>query len=490
MMLGVLLSIVSGLAPALRATGVSPVSVVREGKAFAGSKRRTWELAGAGIAVIAFATVLGVQEPLFGFPFLGYACAFLLIVGFGLLTPASSQILFAVLSRPLKAAIPIEGRLAAQSMQSSLGRIVTAVLSLAIAVAMLVSVVTMVSSFRDTVIVWVNQTIRADLYIRPGAAGSNDLSNPFDAATVEGLASLPSVEAIDRFRARTIDFNGTSIVLAGGEFQVLGRHSDLLFIDGRAAAEIAPRMLNDNRVIVSEPFSIKQGLGRGDVVMFPTAAGVQPFEIEAVFYDYSNDRGFVVMDRTTYVRLFQDHSVTNVAIYLKPGTDAVQAREEIVRQLPDAQLRVALNADLKGQVLRAFDQTFQVTYALEAIALAVAILGITNILSALILERRPEFAMLRFVGADRRQVRNMVVLESGLIGVVGAVVGFALGIALSIVLVFVINKQSFGWTIQFVLPGWFFVQSLGAIILATLIAGLYPAALATRIDPIQSIRAE
>jgi putative ABC transport system permease protein len=270
----------------------------------------------------------------------------------------------------------------------------------------------------------------------------------------------------------------------------MGQHSDLLFIDGRSAAQIAPRMVNENRVIVSEPFAIKQGFMKGDVVMLPTGEGVQAFGIEAVFYDYSNDRGLVVMDRTTYLRLFHDTSVTNIATYLKTGTNVIQARDEIARRVPDAQLRVVMNADLKRQVLRAFDQTFQVTYALEAIALVVAILGITNILSALILERRPEFAMLRFVGADRRQLRNMVVLESGMIGVVGALVGLALGIALSVVLVFVINKQSFGWTIQFVLPGWFFVQSLGTIILATIVAGLYPAALATRIDPIQSIRAE
>ncbi len=496
MALGILLSIVSGLAPALRATGVSPISVVREGRAFAGRvggarlTRLTRSLAVAGGAVIAVAAVLGLQGPIFGFPFLGYAAALLLIVGFGLLTPVLSRLLLAVVSPALKAAIPIEGRLATQSMQSSLGRIATAVLSLAIAVAMLVSVVTMVSSFRDTVIVWINQTLRADLYIRAGAAGSNDWNNPFDPATVEALAGLSSVEAIDRFRGRPLDFNGTSIVLAAGEFQVMGRHGNLLFIDGRSAADVAPRMLNQNRVIVSEPFALKQGLGKGDMVMLPTAEGIQPFEIEAEFYDYSNDRGLVVMDRSTYLRLFHDTSVTNIATYLKTGEDPVEARRQIASALPAAELRVVMNADLKQQVLRAFDQTFQVTYALEAIAMIIAILGITNTLSALILERRPEFAMLRFVGADRRQLRNMVVLESGLIGLLGAVVGLALGIAMSVVLVFVINKQSFGWTIQFVLPGWFFAQSLGVIVLATIIAGLYPARLATRIDPIQGVRAE
>src|SRR5262249_47746320 len=259
---------------------------------------------------------------------------------------------------------------------------------------------------------------------------------------------------------------------------------------GRSAAAVAPRMLNQNRVIVSEPFAVKQHLGKGDMVILPSAEGVQSFEIEAVYYDYSNDRGLIIMDRSTYLRLFHDTSVTNIAIYLKPGADGLQARQDIASTLPDVQLRVVTNADLKRQVLLAFEQTFQVTYALEAIAMIVAILGITNTLSALILERRPEFAMLRFLGADSRQLRNVVLLESGLIGVVGAALGLTLGIAMSMVLVFVINKQSFGWTIQFVLPGWFFAQSLSTILLATVIAGLYPAALAKSIDPIQGIRTE
>jgi putative ABC transport system permease protein len=285
-------------------------------------------------------------------------------------------------------------------------------------------------------------------------------------------------------------FNGTPIVVAAGEFDVLARYSDLLFTDGRSAAQLAPNMANQNRVVVSEPFAIRQQVSKGDTIQLPTAGGMQPFTIEAVYYDYSNDSGLVVMDRSTWLRLFRDPSVTNIAIYLRQGADVVDAQKQIARLLPDARLRILTNGDLKQQVLRVFDETFQVTYALEVIALIVAILGITNTLSALILERRPEFAMLRFVGADGSQLRKMVVLESGLIGLVGTIVGLALGIALSLVLVFVINKQSFGWTIQFVLPLGFLVRSLALIIAATLAAGLYPARLASRIDPIQSIRAE
>jgi putative ABC transport system permease protein len=196
------------------------------------------------------------------------------------------------------------------------------------------------------------------------------------------------------------------------------------------------------------------------------------------------------MDRSTYLRLFHDTSITDISVYMKPGIDPAAAQREIAKALPNAQLRVLANAELKRQVLRVFDQTFQVTYALEAIALLVAILGITNTLAALILERRTEFAMLRFVGVDRRQLRKLVMIESGTIGLIGASLGFVLGVALAIVLVFVINKQSFGWTIQFVLPGWFVAQSLAMIVVATVLAGIYPARMATRMDAIRGIRAE
>jgi putative ABC transport system permease protein len=488
--LGIVLSIASGIAPALRATGISPVAVLREGTVIAGRPWRTSRVSLAGLAVIVLAVVVGRQPPLFGFPILGYVSALLLIVGFGLLARPVSQLLLRAVSPPLKKIVPIEGRLATQSMRSSIGRIVTAVAALAIAVAMLISVATMVSSFRDTVRVWIDQTLRADLYIRAAAAGANDWSNPFDPETVDVLAHLSKVAAIDRFRGRPLNYKGSPIVVAAGEFAVMASYGNQLFLDGRKSNQIAPRMLNQNRVVVSEPVAIKQNMRKGSIISIPTAEGIQPFEIEDVYYDYSNDQGMIVMDRSTYILLFHDTSVTNIAAYLKPDTDIYKMQQQIAESLPNAQLRVLTNSELKQQVLRVFDQTFQVTYGLEAIALIVAILGITNILSALILERRAELAMLRFVGTDKRQLRNVVVLESGLIGLIGSALGFILGIALSVVLIFVINKQSFGWTIQFALPVAFLVQSMILIIVATILAGFYPAALAVRMDTIQSVRAE
>ncbi|MBI2821713.1 MAG: ABC transporter permease [Acidobacteria bacterium] len=487
---GVALAALSGAGPALRATQISPVSVMREGVALGGTigRQRRGTLAGAGLLAAGLGLSLG--PPLQGFPFLGYGAALCFVAALALLTPFLVRHLIRLLRRPLCVLSPAEGRLAIQSMESGRGRIAVAVLSLGIAVAMLVSVATMVASFRDTVVVWVNQTLRADLYIRAAAAGSNDWSNPFGTGTVEGLARVPGVAAIDRFRGMTLRYEDSPVTLGAGEFGILADHGEILFLDGRSAAQVAPRMIGRDRVIVSEPFALKHGVRRGDRLELAAAMGKMRFEVEAVFYDYSSDRGLIVMDRTTFVDRFRDASVTNVAVYLQPGADPERVRSEIARRLPGVRLRIFSNGQLRRQVLRVFDQTFAITYALEVIALVVAVLGVANTLAALILERRPEIAVLRFIGAGRRQIRKIVVLESGLVGFLGNALGLLLGLLLSLLLIYVINKQSFGWTIQFAVPGGFLLGSLALVFLATLVAGLYPALLAVRMDPIQCVRAE
>jgi putative ABC transport system permease protein len=113
----------------------------------------------------------------------------------------------------------------------------------------------------------------------------------------------------------------------------------------------------------------------------------------------------------------------------------------------------------------------------------VGILGVSGTLLTLILERRRELTTLRLVGADRRQVRKMVVIEAGTIGVVSQVLGLVAGVGLALILIYVINVQSFGWTIQFYVPGLFLVQSSIALFVTTALAGLYPARLAAAVQP-------
>ncbi len=133
------------------------------------------------------------------------------------------------------------------------------------------------------------------------------------------------------------------------------------------------------------------------------------------------------------------------------------------------------NQTLRNEILVVFDSTFAITYALELIAIAVAMLGVAGTLLTLVLERRRELSLLRLTGADRRQVRRMVIIEAALIGAVSQGIGLAVGFGLSMVLIYVINVQSFGWTIQFHVPVAFLIQASIAVVIATSIAGIYPA---------------
>jgi len=134
-----------------------------------------------------------------------------------------------------------------------------------------------------------------------------------------------------------------------------------------------------------------------------------------------------------------------------------------------------------------FDRTFAITYALEAVAVFVAVMGVAGALLALVIDRRREIGLLRFLGAAQGQIRRMVLIEAGLLGLVANAVGFVLGFVLSLLLIFVINKQSFGWTIQFHWPVGVLLGALSLVYGATILAALYPARVATRLVPIEVV---
>jgi len=140
--------------------------------------------------------------------------------------------------------------------------------------------------------------------------------------------------------------------------------------------------------------------------------------------------------------------------------------------------------------MEVFDRTFAITYALEAVAILVAIMGMAGALMALVIDRRREIAVLRFLGATGTQVRRLILAESGLLGLMANVLGLAVGTLLSLILIYVINKQSFGWTIQFHWPVTLLLSAMSLIYLAAILAGLYPARVAARLNPIEVVHEE
>jgi putative ABC transport system permease protein len=491
LLLGIGLSVVSALIPAFDAARTSPTLVMRRGsydlKLFRGNLRLNQSAFGT-LVLAAICTRLPAID---GFPYFGFLSVFLLILGLSLLSPSALLLARKLLHGVCRNWFGGEGLLASMNLSQNVGRNALAVSSLAIAFMMVISMSIMVHSFRQTVIVWIEQTLRADIFIR--IAGGRDIDYQYTLPTelVEPLKNIPGIAEIDQFRAVDISYNNKPVVLGTGDFSVLAQFGNLVIKTGPPAQELDQWMVGHNRAIVSEAFSLKHKVNKGDKLSLKTPGGPLELTIVAVYYDYSRERGYIILDRTTFLKYYQDPDINSFIIYLADKSKLNDVRQTVLDSLgKEYQLIIRSNAELKKDVLDIFDKTFAITYALEIIAIGVAVLGLFNTLISLILERKREIGILRFLGAFKEQVKRVVLIEAGILGLIGSVMGLIAGVIVSTILIFVINKQSFGWTIQMHFPyGFIFLTTSMFWIVATS-AGLYPARLAARLNPKEAVRVE
>jgi putative ABC transport system permease protein len=240
-------------------------------------------------------------------------------------------------------------------------------------------------------------------------------------------------------------------------------------------------------VVVSEPFANKHNVHVSDRILLRLGSRAASFEVLDVYYDYASERGYIIMNRATLLRYLPDPAVSNLAVYLKPGAKIEAAKQDVEAALSGRKLLILTNRTLREEAIRTFDRTFAITYALEAVAIFVAVMGVAGALLALVIDRRREFGLLRFLGGAQAQLRRIILFEAGLLGLLASVAGLIVGILLSLLLIFVINKQSFGWTIQFHWPVAVLLGSLSLVFAATVISALYPARVAARLNPIEVI---
>jgi putative ABC transport system permease protein len=473
---GVPLSLLAAAVPAQEASRVPPTAAMRgtdQVDTRVTLPRRYWA---AALSLLALGAWFASRPAVNGLPIFGYASALAIVFGASLLVPAALVGITRALEAPVRQYFRVEHWLAVTNIASAVFRLSISVAALAVSLSMMVAIAVMVGSFRETVIYWTGQTLRADLFISPAATGRPSSEATLSPEVIRAVTTSPDVLAVDRFRVIELPFGDTRIRIGGGDFDVILTHGSLLYkapADGPAAMRAA---IGQDAVIASEAFALKHHAAVGDEVAVPTAEGPFRFRIAAVYFDYSNDRGVLMMDRSTFERHFGPFSPSGLTVYLRNGVSPDEARTRLLSAIgPEHSVFINTNRALRAEVLRIFDSTFAITYALELVAIAVAILGISGTLLTLVLEREGELTILRLIGTGRRQIRRMVVGEAVVIGLVSQSIGLVVGVALSMVLIYVINVQSFGWTIQFHLPWAFLGQSSALIMAATALAGLYPA---------------
>ncbi len=490
MLVGIGVSLVSAGSPAREASLVSPVEAMARGKReYVTRVHKLRDLWIAILLAIAGAAA-SFAPPIAGKPFFGYAAALLMIGAAAFAIPALVSAVTSACTGLLRRTLGIEAMLASRSLVASLRRTAVLVAALSTAIAMMTSVAIMVGSFRRTVEVWMDNQLKADLFLQPAAEPRADQLPTLDPSLAGKIAALPDVAAVDRFRGYDISYERLPATLGSADTTASHDLSKTRFFSGRSTRVVNSELRSGNNAIVSEPFANKHHVHAGDNITLPLGNARVTFHVVDVFYDYGSEKGYVVVDRSTMLRYLPDPAPSGIAVYAAPGANLDDVRKDVEKLTAGRNVLIYTNRNLRAEAIRVFDQTFAITYALEIIAVIVAIIGIAGALLAVVIDRRRELGLLRFLGASVSQVRKLILVEAGLIGLLANVAGLVLGVALSWLLIFVINKQSFGWTTQVHCPFVILFAALSLVFLATVLSGFYPARIAARLNPIEVVHEE
>ena len=227
----------------------------------------------------------------------------------------------------------------------------------------------------------------------------------------------------------------------------------------------------------------------GQQIELPLAGGLHPFFIAGVWRDYARSSGSIQMPLDAYRAITRDMDVSDAAIWLAKGVSAGALEGQTLKTLPFGDsLEVSEPSAIRALSLQIFDRSFAVTYLLEAIAIVIGLFGVAATFSAQTLARAREFGMLRHVGVTRGQILGILAFEGGALTALGIATGFVLGLLISFVLVFIVNPQSFHWTMQLHLPWPLIATVAGALLAAAAATALVSGRQALSGGPIRAVR--
>ena len=495
---GLAAALLAAALPALEAARVPPVTALRRSTAEEGARRGVRRGAMAALAcALAGAALLLLPSRSVA---LGFVALGLIVFAFALLAPAATVGMMAVLRPVLARVLGLPGRMAPRDVVRSLSRTGVAVGALMVALSVSIGVGIMVGSFRQTVQDWLAQTLQADIFISPAAAGPGRGGRTLSPEVAELFRALPEVTDVATAHPVTLrtaatdtdaaaDAEPIDVLVVGRDIAGAGRR----YLSAAGDAAAVQRALDAGAVTISEPLARRLGLATGDVLTLRSDHGPRAFPIAGVFNDYGADRGIALMLDVVYRAAWDDPRITNMAVTLRPGVDADAFTDELARRfgrVDGTRLDFRSNRSLRAEVFQVFDRAFSITTALQVLAVVVAFIGVLAALSAVQLERARENATLRATGMTVGQVIRLALTQTGLLGLVAGVLSWPAGLTLALILIYVINRRSFGWTIQTHIDPMIFARALVLAVAAALLAGLAPAWRLVRMPIAASLREE
>jgi len=471
---GIVVTMLSAISPAWKSTTVPPIAAMRDGFTFKGLSMHTrfiggLAMAGLGGAAIAWALFGNLDTVPLLFGMIGGAL--LVFLGVALLSPAAAgpiAHLVGFLYRPYKTA----GHLAEENAARNPRRTASTASALMIGLALVTTVLVVGTSLKSTFRTTIDRTITADWYVVPKSFVG------FDPAVTASLQALPQLSAVAAVRQGQVQVNGSTKQVSAADFGELDQVFHLGLVEGQIDS-------SSRGLIVNKDPAKDLGLHVGDqVTVVFNDTGPQTLPVVGISSE-SSFLGNWIVDQATFSANTTAQLDQTVAARTAEGVSQSEARaaiEPVLEPYPDVKLQD--KAEFTKAQLGQIDTLLLVVNVFLALAIIIAVIGITNTLALSVFERTRELGLLRAVGMSRPQLRRMVRLEAVIVAIFGALLGVAIGLL-------------FGYAVSTALPD-NFIQGVtvpvGTLIILVIVAALvgvlaaiFPARRASRLDILDAI---
>lgn len=485
---GTLASVLSCVIPAFEATNAEPAGTMKRSVLESKIKKLLPYITLLGVLLA------GIGTTLFFVPIenvsVSFAGLFIIIIAFSLLVPLATTLLMNIFLPILESISGIIGKIASRNIIRSLSRSAVAISALMTAVSVIVGVSIMIGSFRQTVVSWLDTTLTADIFISSVSSNAGT-DNSFSPELRNKLIKIPEIESVETARSLRIITKNYGSILISSVSNDIAKNRRYIWTNGES--KDVWKQLKDGSVMISESFTYHNKIKdpQNYLVELETAKGIKTFKVAGVYYDYSSDRGTILIDSSIYTKLWNDNKINSIAVFKKSNIDSDVLIDKITKTLGNnSELIIQSNTKLRDSALDVFDRTFSITQALRLLSAIVAFIGVFSTLMSLQLERTRELGVLRSIGMTTSQVQKIILVETGLMGLTSGILSIPLGYVLALILIHVINVRSFGWSLELILEYNYFIQALGISIIASLIAGIYPALKIKKLKPSEALRSE
>ena len=483
-LIGILLgcgaSLLGAFFPLVELVKVDPVLALQGRTVKREQKKIARRAAVAGLAFLGISGILLAASSVH--VYFGFASSFALLIGASLFTGSVLIWLDPGLRWLLASITGLSGKVAAGNIRQNLGRTAVAVAAFMVALSMSIGLSSMIGSFRQSLIWWMDTQLQAEIYV--GRVSVMEVPEDF----YEELRAMSGLGGVDPFRHVQFTYRENPIIVSAVDPSVLQKYTHFGWLKG-GNENWEP--VKKGAVIISESFYRRFGVKAGDRIVLNGAHGPAELEVAAIFYDYTSEHGVVMMARSTYLKVFGDHTLNSLGIFM--DADAPRRQELLAEVRERAQSRglpVYTRDQLHGSILSVFDSTFAVTRSMRLMTIIVAFFGIAGALLTLFMERQKEFGIYRAIGFSTPQVAGMTLMEGMGMGLVSFLLSLGVGTALAWILIRVINLRSFNWTIFFYWEGAPYLLAAAIAVLASLGAAVYPIWKVYRTYPQLQIREE